>query len=236
MRVAKENGTTTLTRIGAARFFFFGVRRPRILGQDAYGNAGRLHPGGPLAGRFSHGVSIAQRALQRLLEFDRQLGQVGQRLLLHQRQQDLGEPDAARALRHARVTGDTRQQAVAGEHFVQHAGAHHGDHATRRVVHHLPVGACPGTHATLNAGENLLALGIPGRVSNVTSHVPMGYLRAASRMGAAGLRGSKLALSRGWLGGTRLPETAGMTVWRFSRIERGFVSPREREPVTATGY
>ena len=121
------------------------------------GTPGGLDPGRPLAARLAHGVAIAQRVLERFLELGRQLRQAQQGLLLDEREQHLGQPDAARALGHARIAGHASQPAFAREDLLQHSAAQHGNDAPWRVVHDVAVGAGSGADAALDTREHLAA-------------------------------------------------------------------------------
>ena len=82
-----------------------------------------------------------------------------ERLLLHQRQEHVGQADAARALGHAGVAGDAAQHAVGLEDLLDPAAAQHVDDAAGRELHVLAVGAGAGARAALDAGQDAFAFG-----------------------------------------------------------------------------
>ena len=129
-------------------------RTPQVP-QQRHRNGGALHPGRPLARRLSHRVAVAQGVGEGALQLRRHLGKPEQHLLLDQGQEHIGEAQATWALGPAVVAGDTAEQVVAGDDLLDEALAQHADEAARRVAHHIPVRACPGTGAALDTAEQL---------------------------------------------------------------------------------
>ena len=114
-------------------------------------------PGDALAGGFAHRVAVAQRVLERLLQLGGNGGMVDEGLLLHQRQEDVGQADAARTFGHAGVAGHAAQHAVGFEDLLDPSTPQHVNDSAGRVIHILAIRAGAGAGPALDAGEDAFA-------------------------------------------------------------------------------
>ena len=79
-------------------------------------------------------------------------------LLLYQRQEYVGQADAARALGHAGVASHAAQHAVGLEDLLNPAAAQHVDDAAGGVFHVLAIRAGARARAALDAREDAFAI------------------------------------------------------------------------------